>query len=314
MKTQINKLLFAIGLSIVAGACGKENIPTYDNTYNAIRFLDLDEIAKFFDREEIDRQDQTFNYYGNDSLFQTTYSFISDPMASSKEMFMPVIVTGKAADYDRKIAYRVIEEKTTAPTDSYEITGAVIPAGALYGFLRVNVKNAPELADQSYLLQIKLQASDEMMLGPEDLLKGQFSWNADLPPIPMNANYTASFNLLIQSPVASTSTTAAYYNISAHKVILAATGWDFWDDRTKAMKKYGTPGAIGYYATYKYPYMPRRNFLMQGDYNKVFAAKIADYIEAYNKEHPEAPLLHDAGIDPDKPNPLAGQPIEARKY
>ncbi len=131
MKTQINKLLFAIGLSIVAGACGKENIPTYDNTYNAIRFLDLDEIAKFFDREEIDRQDQTFIYYGNDSLFLPTYSFISDPMAWSKEMFMPVIVTGKAADYDRKIAYRVIEEKTTAPTDSYEITDAVIPAGAL---------------------------------------------------------------------------------------------------------------------------------------------------------------------------------------
>lgn len=314
MKTQTCKLLFAICLSVVAGACGKEDIPTYDNTYSALRFLDSNEISKFFTREKIDQQDQTFNYYANDSLFQATYSFISDPVATSKEMFMPVIVVGKAVDYDREIAYRIVGDKTTAPAGSYEITDAVVPAGTLYGFLRVNVKNVPELADETYLLQIELQATDEMILGPEDLLKGQFSWNADLLPLPMNTNYTASFNLLIQSPVAATSTVATYYNLSAHKVILAATGWDFWDDRAKAMEKYGTWGAVGYYASIKYPYMPRRNFLLQGDYNKVFAAKIADYIDSYNKEHPGAPLLHDAGINPDKPNPLAGQPIEARKY
>ena len=88
---------------------------------------------------------------------------------------------------------------------------------------------------------------------------------------------------------------------NALKTIVTALDWDDWDDMTAHPDQPQRPT----YFTYKY-LANYRLFVTDKSY-EAYAAKLADYLKKYQKEHPDTPLVHNEGN-------LKGQIIEARTY
>jgi hypothetical protein len=126
------------------------------------------------------------------------------------------------------------------------------------------------------------------------------SWNNAIP-MPTNSNFIRTYNMLIKSSLSFISTSTSNYSPNALKAIVAALGWNDWDDYSVHGSKYNSP------ATGSYKYLPRYTWIYIDNSYKSYALKLADYINSYNTAHPEAPLRHDAGA-------LKGQLIEARSY
>lgn len=273
--------LFLAAAAIAAGSCSKDDIKYYDAAQNAIRFpMDM-------------------GYSSSDTTFYASYSFMEDPFAESAEVDIPLEIMGLTAPTERNVKYTIDPEKTTAPKSSYEVLAAVVPAQEMTGYIRVKVLNESQLQDQSYQIKFILEASEEFKLGPKHNLTANFSWNNSLPK-PSVTSLIRSYNMLVAGETNFISTSLNSYSTSAHKAIVAALGWDDWDDAS-------IHGSSANPASYNYKYLPRYSMIYNGDLYKAYAAKLRDYLEAYNDAHPNAPLLHDGGT-------LIGKPVEARTY
>lgn len=288
MKTNRYKLLLLGMLAAGITACGDAEIMTYDVQYDAVRTTGASP-----------KDSQYAAYNGSDSCAYFSFSFIEDTFAESAEYDIPIYLIGKPADIDRKVNYTIIAEKTTAPEGTYEIVSAVIPAGKSDGVIKIRLYNADELASVTYTVRIRLQATDQLRLGPDKYLTSQLSWNNSIPA-PTNSNIIRSYNMLIAGQSNFISTSPSCISGNALKAIYAATGWDDWDDPTKHQIHNGSD-TYGYYK-----YLPRYTAIYTGDAYKAYAKVIADYLEQYKTEHGEE-LLHDSGS-------LQGEPVTARTY
>jgi hypothetical protein len=287
MKNNITRYGLSLLMLLGTIACSSDDIDTYDAGYNAIRFVgfttDADEKG----------------YYATNSTYYS-YSFSDTPLAESYDYDIPLYVIGKTADVDREVNYQIDKEASTAPEGSYEILSASVPAHEQIGTLRVRIANADELADKSYTLVIKLVANEDFRASDEmPYLTTQLSWNNSLP-LPTHANLIRTYNMLIAGMSSFVSTSAACLSTNALKAIVAATGWNDWDDATKHTINNAS-------TTYKYyKYLPRYTAIYVGDAYKAYALILRDYLAAYEQEH-GTPLLHDSGS-------LIGQPVTARTY
>jgi hypothetical protein len=296
MKKYISQYFIFLLLPFIFASCSKDDIDTYNDIYNAVRFANDN-----FDSGVV-------GYYGYEAKgydaetqrFLASYSFIDTPFAESATYDLPLTLIGKASTSDRKVEYTVDTSLTNAPTGSYEIMDAVIPADSVKGYIRVKLMNADVLQDSTYVLAITLKGSDQLNLGPKEYLKATLSWNSMIPA-PKSTNLIRTYNMLIKSTLSFVSTSASTFSPRALKTIVAALGWNNWDDVSIHGSKANT-ASMGYYK-----YLPRYTWIYVDNTYKAYAAKLAEYISTYNTEHPDAPLIHDAGS-------LKGQAIVARTY
>ncbi len=293
MKLIMKKIIgiFALGALFALTACDKDDIDIYAEDKAAVRFL-----ASSLSQSENAMGGNS--YSASDEAVFESYSFIENSFASSYEYSIPLALIGKTVDYDRQVSY-VIEETSTAPEGSYEVTEAVIPAGEKYGYIKVNLKNTEELSTETYELWISLRGNDQLAEGPDEYVWAHLSWNSQIPEPPHNY-LKRTYNMLVKGMSSFISTSLACYSPNALRAIVAATGWNDWDDYSVHGYKYNS-------ASYKsYKYLPRYNMIYSDNSYKAYAAMLKDWLKQYEEEH-GTPLLHDAGN-------LKGQPVEAREY
>lgn len=179
----------------------------------------------------------------------------------------------------------------------------MIPANSLKGTIKIRLFNTDEIQNgASYKLYIQLKESSTLGLGPKEYITATLSWNSNIIAPPATERYLwMTYNSLIKSSLAPTSSSTTAYSSNALKTIVTALDWDDWDDMTAHPDQPQRPT----YFTYKY-LANYRLFVTDKSY-EAYAAKLADYLKKYQKEHPDAPLVHNEGN-------LKGQIIEARTY
>lgn len=288
MKKIVIKFWILIGLLFVTGSCQTDDISVYNEEYNAVRFPVRSLVTWETDGYEA-------------GVFFAAYSFIDTPFINDTIYDLPVMLIGHPSNQERTISYRIDEEKSTAPAGSYKIQKAVIPPDTTVGYIQIQLYNLEALNDTTYQLFLTLQESDQLSIGPEAYINAMLSWNNAIP-MPTNAYFVRTYNMLIGSSLSFISTSNANYSPNALKAIVAALGWTDWDDQEKHGIKYNPPGTYG-----SYKYLPRYNMIYNDNSYKSYALKLADYIKAYNEANPDAPLRHDAGG-------LKGELIVARTY
>lgn len=284
MKKILTHIILLAIVFICNVSCEKSDIPYYNSEHDAVRFSN----------------DSKLGYSSQDSCLYNSYSFISDPFAEYTIFEVPLTLIGNPANANREVNY-TIEEKSTAPAASYEILESLIPANKNSGYIRIKLYNSEELANSTYELYFTLKNSKSLPIGPSPYLRARLSWNSAIEE-PTVVRHIQTYNMLIASKKSYIDRTKACYSSNALKTIVDALGWDDWDDPNVHGKYYNPPG------TYKsYKYLPRYDFIFSDLSYKGYAAKLRDYIKAYNIAHPDSPLTHDGGD-------LKGQPIEARSY
>lgn len=234
--------ILALGIILIFSACSKDDIDTYQESKASVRFL-----STSLCRAEANLGGNA--YSSVDQAVFVNYSFLDNPMATYEEYDIPVALIGKPANEDRKVSYS-LEEASTAPEGSYEIIDAVIPADSIYGYIRVKLYNLDALSDQTYELDFKIEGNEQLAAGPKGYLNAHLSWNNQIPEPPHN-NLVRSYNLLVKGMASMVSTSKACYSPNAMKAIVAATGWNDWDD----VSVHGTQANVS--AAYKnYKYLP----------------------------------------------------------
>jgi len=281
MKISIKIVCIAFGTVLLNG-CSKEEIPYYYTENNAIRFEGS--AKKGYDED-------------TETLYKS-YSFAKNPLDEYAIYDIPLYLIGNAMDKDVSVSYVIDTDQTDAPEGSYEIEEAMIPANSYTGYIRVKIYNPS--GEDTYNLHLTLRSSTGLDLGPSEYLQASLAWNNTLPA-PASSNYYRTYNMLIKGTSNFASSSLSCYSPNALKTIVAAFGWNDWDDQS------AHPEFSMYPSTYfGYPYLPHYALVYsEGTYTS-FAAKLGEYIENYNATH-DTPLLHDAGA-------LIGEPIEARKY
>ena len=226
--------------------------------------------------------------------YDVVYSFATAPLGTETVIVeMPLKVNGLAVDYDREVAWEVSEQGTTASSEHYKILDAVIPAGEIYGRLRVEIKKHANLDNESDSITLYIRDSKDLPAGPKEYTKGTLVFNNTLPGIPtISSHYAGTYNYFILSNSSKAAGNLKAYSPNAHKAILEAMGWPagFW----------GRYNQTNRYDIYNKPYIA----FYDGLRTYQWQARLKAYLEEYEREHGE-PLLHNAGT-------CKGLPVVAR--
>ena len=113
---------------------------------------------------------------GSDSL---TFSFVTTP-AGTTEMAMDVEaqIMGPVADRDRTANITVVNDKTTASADIYQLPSSVtIPAGQAKASFQVVLKRSSVLETKSVRLRIAVEPSADFQKGVNEADHLTFIWN-----------------------------------------------------------------------------------------------------------------------------------------
>ena len=286
----MKKILYILPIVTLMISCSKDEINTFDNQQDAVRFA-ANIIGKWHETDTVNG-----SYSSADDWLDCNFSFVEHPDVDSYTYDIPLTLIGKTVDYDREVKYEV---ETRSNADDYEIQDAVIPAGRNTGYIRVVLKNTTVLNDTTYQLFLRLLPSPQLKVGPADYCTARLTWNNRIPYPPHN-NLRRTYNMLVYSSLSYVSTSAAVVSSNALRAIVAATGWNDWDDTAV----HGTRANNAAYGFYKY--LPHYRWLLVDNSYKGYAARLGDYLKQYELEH-GAPLLHDAGS-------YKGQPVKARTY
>ena len=272
MKKQMIKVNAALSLLLLGlflGSCEKDELMKFEESSQYVVFPGLGDSGKY------PGYNSTLREYTVD------FSFLSVEMGTPSAIVkLPVRIMGFPVDYDREVGIKVVDDTvTTATSSQYRIIKASIPANETYGAIEIEIDNADELSEEKRVLRIELTNSKDLGVGSLEYIRGRLTWHNQLSP-PATTNHYRSYNMLIASSLAFSSTSANAYSTAAHRLILSALGWEILP---------------AYTAAPEYVYQNR------GGYR----AKVNQYIEDWNAAHPGQPLVHDGGT-------LQGQLIQAR--
>jgi len=230
------------------------------------------------------------DYKGYNTADQTYYvneSFLNVPLTQNTFIVdLPVRISGDSADVDRAVAYEVIADETTALSTQYTIVEALIPAHSHYGRIRFQLTRDAALDTLAVKVTVQLKDSDDLKVGSNEYSKGTLNWSNMLPMFTVNSFNTRTYNCIILSPLAKTSTSVAYYSPNAHKAILDALGWpiNYWPRYSNALADPGT-GVATMFGVY---------------YTDLYAQKLKTYLDAYAAANGGVRLKHNAGTDKGK--------------
>lgn len=287
-----NNIINTIAVLLIAGfsaACQQEKIPTFNSEYDS---------ARFPEKQVENNEPNGYNYQMKQ--FLTTYSFITDPGASSHDFSIPVMLVGNVSDRDREVNCTIDAEKTTAAPDSYKILQGKIPAGKIQGEIIVRLLNTENLKKEDVALCIKIVDSKDIHAGPDSHISALITWGNRLPA-PEKWQLLITYNMLIEGAPTFNDSSNEYFSSAALGAIIKAFNWYDWDDK----EVHGADHNSSFMQSYKY--LPRYTIIEKGGAYKVWAKRLAAYIDEYNAQHPDKPLIHDAGLN-------AGKKVEARKY
>ncbi len=290
MNTLYKKvLLLSCGvISLFSSSCKEQEIPFYDQQYNAVRFPQKGEDNK-----------EPIGYDEVNKVFVANHTFIKVANDAVYDYKLPIELIGLVAEQDRKVSVSIDKTRTNAPEDSYEIGEALIPKGKREGHIMIKLKNSVALQSSVNSLVLKLESSSNLVQGPENLIYALVSWS-QMIPVPVHPNHIQTYNTLIKGESSGTSTSLDHFSPRALRFIVETLGWDNWDD----MKIHGKVNFNG--PDYlKYKYLPRIDVISKGQKYKAYAQKLKEALKEYNIAHPGEPMLHDAGE-------LKGQAIEIR--
>ena len=288
MKAMVYLLYSTLGIVVLFG-CTDSEIPFYKERYNAVRFP-----------EKTEDNTETPGYDSDNQLFKANHSFIENQEAESFDYELPIELIGLIADSDRDVSYEIQANRSKAPAGSYKVLKSTIPAGKRSGAITIRLFNSPTLHSDEYYLAITLKGSEALAAGPPEYTRAILSWSMRIPA-PVHPEHFKMYNALIDGHAVWNSKSEDYFSPNALRVIVNALKWYDWDDN----KKHGNNRNGTRY--YNYKYLPRLEIFSRGYQYKAYALTIADYIKTYNEKHPDAPLLHDAGMN-------KGKPIKAREY
>ncbi len=282
-KILYNTIIVAVAAMTVS--CGDSSIPDFNEEYSAVRFAGIAPDPDF-------RNHQV-------ELTIYNFSFVNVPEASSYLYEIPVYLIGKELKNDTKVNFEIDAEASTAPEGSYEIVSAMIPAGSRNGSIAVRLFKTPELEGEvTYALSFHLLPSEGLNIGDSRYLTSRLVWNNNLP-LPTHNNIIRSYNFLMAGTPSFSSTSAAYMSTNGLLAIVAALGWDDWDDPV------AHPGQYNNATTYmSYKYLPRYSYIYLNNIYMVYSRMVGEWLDNYEKEHGE-PLLHNGGL-------LEGQPVKSR--
>lgn len=266
-------------------ACGDSPVPEYNEEYTAIRFAGV-------------TPDPDYDY-NSDNITRYNFSFVDHPEDETFAYQIPVYLTGKYLTKDTRIGYEVDAENTTAPANSYQIESAVVPAGERNGYITVKLVKTEELqGDVTYSLALRLLPSAELKLSDKRYLNCRLEWTNNLP-LPTHNNHLRSYNMLIAGMANFASTSNACLSTNGLLAIVAALGWNDWDDPVAHPGQYNN--ATTYYS---YKFLPRYSYIYVNNIYMVYSRMVGEWLEKYEAEH-GAPLLHNGGK-------LDGKPVQAR--
>lgn len=277
-------------------SCSKDDIDTYSTEYDTVRFASTGGSLLSKVTGHGYEMDSISGTYYSDSVFYSTFSFIDYPDSDAVNYDFPVMLVGKTADYDRTVNYEV---DNVGGAKDYEVVQAVIPANSTHGYIRLRLNLNEELSDSTYEINFHLLPSKDFITPPPAYSHANFLWNNQIP-LPQSSNLRRTYNMLIQSPINYLATSNRYISPNAMRAIVAALGWNDWDDAVKHGSK-ANGASAGYYK-----YLPQYRWLYADNSYQGYAAIIGRWLDDYEKTHGH-PLLHDAGV-------LRGQPVQARSY
>lgn len=280
-------IIYLLAALLLLGACKKSEIPTYDTDYMAVRFPTSNE------------KDPS-GWDENTQIFVRAFSFVGTKGTDSHDYSIPVFLIGPSSDKEYQIPYEIVVEETTAPDGAYKIKSATIPAGKQEGAIVVTLFNNELLGENEFVLVLKLKSSSELSTGPVEGLRAHLSWSNRIPT-PPHEKLMQTYNALIDGTKEWNSVESTHFSPNALSAIVEGLQWFDWDDSVKHPTDYNGSR----YENYKY--LPRIEIITVGDLHKAYTLRVADYIADYNKRHPGAPLVHDAGE-------LKGSPVKARIY
>ncbi len=284
----INSIVVLL-IACLFAACKQENIPTFNSEYDSVRFPE---------KRTENNEPNGYNYQMQQ--FLSTYSFIEDPGALSHDFSIPVMLVGTISEHDREVLCEVDTDKTTAPAETYKILNGKIPAGKIQGEVIVRLFNNEGLKKEDFVVCIKIKGSKELHAGPDSHISALITWGNRLPA-PKHFKHYITYNMLIEGTPAFDSSSEEYFSPAALGAIIKAFNWYDWDDKSVHGSDYNSP----YLGSYKY--LPSYSYINKGGAYKIWAKKLDAYINEYNTQHPDKPLVHDAGLN-------IGKKVEARKY
>ncbi len=288
---KINSLIASLGIWMVLlvstmsiQGCKKSEIPEFNNQYASIRF-------PFFDKEPS-------GYNDVDKVFVVSHSFVSIPDSLFSEIDVPVMLVGAPSESERPIKVEIVSDGTTASGEDYKIISASIPPKKERGAIRIKLMNSDRLKDEDLRVRLRLGSNDNFTASVKDFSEAVVFFGKKVP-IPTNFEHIYTYNTLIKGAENPYSNTLEYYSPAAMNVIVQALGWTDWDNKEKRGndfngEKHG-----------KYKYLPRYGYVSSNNRAGAFVKIIDEYIKKHDKEHPNAPLVHDDGK-------LKGKKIEAR--
>lgn len=99
---------------------------------------------------------------GSGTADSLTYSFAVQPAGLTRDIVeIPIVVTGQAVDYDRKVNVEVDPTLTTATEGrEYSLQPVVIPAGAFRTTLNVEINRTPSIAEKEMYITFRILPSE----------------------------------------------------------------------------------------------------------------------------------------------------------
>lgn len=205
----------------------------------------------------------------NFSSMEVQYSYAKNLEKNDMVLQVPITVIGPTTDYDREVSFRVLQDSCRNATENdYTIAPCIVKAGELSANLDVTVKYSDDLADTSKRISVQLVENNYFTKGIPGQDVASVLWT-DLLVRPhqttiwrtwwfwFSRTYSRSFHELLLTVFGDEVETTSYYSVAS----VADTHPDF--------VRVAIPS---------YWYAANR--------------KLRDYVAAYDKAHPDAPLRH----------------------
>jgi hypothetical protein len=205
------------------------------------------------------------------SLTRMEYSYARNLEKGDVVLQVPVNVVGPAAPYDRVVNYMVLTDscKNVTSSDYVLPQSCVVKAGELSTSIELTVKYSEELADSSKLLILKLLENEHFGIG-----------------LPTSSVTTIYWTDLLVRPHQTTVWRSWWYFFSQtysrkfHEVVVDALG-----EEIENYCLWSIPAAVAA----EFPQITR---ITNQSYWYAVNRKLREYVEAYDKAHPDAPLMH----------------------